>query len=218
MHLYIVCYVIVCAVCNFLDSFHFCKDMESRGFILSPWFWFLITDDWMTQTSRYRADARVSKNPGKSSGWTLSFTHLSTWLSCLHFVRSNAGFPVWRSRARMTKPLGTVSKSPATTSSSPTTARTHAANSNVSGKVTYFLSINRWFANHVIYEGDGTDSQSHWIAFAIPRNMFLGKSIAWCILLCKDNNICRRQGRSRSWAATVRNKDVSHMKYALLQS
>ena len=61
MHLYIVCYVIVCAVRNFLDSFHFCKDMESRGFILSPRFWFLITDDWMTQTSRYRVDARVSK-------------------------------------------------------------------------------------------------------------------------------------------------------------
>ena len=55
------CHVIVCAVCNFLDVFHFCKDMEWRRLILSPRFWFLITDDWMTQTSRYRADARASK-------------------------------------------------------------------------------------------------------------------------------------------------------------
>ena len=134
-----------------------------------------ITDDWMTHTSRYRADARVSKNPGKSSGWSLSFSHLSTWFSCLHFVRSNAGFPVWRSRARMTKPLGTVSKSPATTSSSPTTARTHAANSNVSGKVTYFLSINckschlwKWRDRQWHWQ-----RLSSWIAFAIPRNMFI---------------------------------------------
>ena len=100
-------------VFNFLDIFHFCMDMKWREFVMSSRLWFFITGDWMTQTSRYRADARVSKNTGKSSGWTLSFTHLSTWFSCLHFVRSNAGFPVWRSRARMTKPLGTVSKSPA---------------------------------------------------------------------------------------------------------
>ena len=108
-----VWHVNVCAVCNFLDIFHFCKEMEWRGFILSPRFWFLITDDWMTQTSRYREDARVSKILVKvQAELYLLLTHLSTWFSCLHFVRSNAGFPVWRSRARMTKPLGTVSKSP----------------------------------------------------------------------------------------------------------
>ena len=199
-----VCHVIVCVVCNFLDIFHFCKDMECREFVLSPRFWFLITDDWMTQTSIYieqmleylkilvKAQAELylllicrhgfpASTLSEVMQGFLSGGRGRGWRNLLG--RSPSLQPPPRARQLRQEPTRPIPMFP---------GRSHISYLSIAGlQIMSFMKVTGQTVTL-----DSLCNPSQYVYF--------WESMAWCIvLLCKDNNICRRQGRSRSlfrWA------------------
>ena len=181
-------------------------DMEWSGFILSPRFWFLITDDWMTQTSRYREDARVSKILVKVQA------ELYLLLICRHGFPASTLSEVMQGflsggRGRGWRNL--LGRSPSLHQVSSHHLELANYGKNPRGQFQCFRE------GHIflIYQSLVCKSCHLWRwrerqpvtldSLCNPSQYVSWKSIAWCILLCKDNNICRRQGRSRSlftWA------------------